>query len=78
MCTLDNLQDPEGNYDKACDDRDHWCDMHTIACRDRDAYRSALDTLYAIVGLTAFKYEEQRAVLQEAMDQASTVLHPKP
>ena len=36
--------------------------------------REALDTLVAIVGLTAFKYEEQRAVLQEAIDKANEVL----
>ena len=36
--------------------------------------REALETLVAIVGLTAFKYEEQRAVLQEAIDKANEVL----
>lgn len=34
----------------------------------------APDTLYAIVGLTAFKHEGQRAALQEAMDRASAVM----
>ena len=41
---------------------------------DRNALWDALDTLVYIVGLTAFKYEEQRAVLQEALDQANEVL----
>lgn len=34
----------------------------------------ALDTLVAIVGLAAFKYEYQRAVLQEAMNGAMSAL----
>lgn len=33
-----------------------------------------LDQLVAVVGLTAFKYEGQRAVLQEAVDEALSVL----
>ena len=40
----------------------------------RDDLREALDTLVAVVGLTAFKYEEQRAVLQDAVDKAREVL----
>lgn len=40
----------------------------------KDELREALATLVAIVGLTDFKYEEQRAVLQEAMDKANEVL----
>lgn len=35
---------------------------------------NALDSLVAIVGLTAFKYEGQRQVLQEAVDMALAVL----
>lgn len=58
---------------------DRWDMEHLENERDRlidqkDALREALDTLVAIVGLTAFKYEEQRAVLQEAMDKANEVL----
>lgn len=34
----------------------------------------ALDTLVAVVGLTAFKHESQRAVLQEAVDLAIAAL----
>lgn len=34
----------------------------------------ALETLVAIVGLTAFKNENQRAVLQEAVDMANAAL----
>ena len=34
----------------------------------------ALDTLVAIVGLTAFKHESQRAVLQEAVNVAMDAL----
>ena len=34
----------------------------------------ALESLYAVVGLTAFKHESQRAVLQEAMDIASMAI----
>jgi|SRR5699024_4431295 len=34
----------------------------------------ALDTLVSVVGLTAFKYAEQRAVLQEAADQSIAAL----
>ena len=56
-----------------------WDIEHLENERDRfldqkDELREALDTLVAIVGLTAFKYEEQRAVLQEAMDKANEVL----
>lgn len=36
--------------------------------------REALDTLVAVVGLTAFKHETQRAVLQEAVDGALKAL----
>ena len=58
---------------------DRWDIEHMENERDRlidqrDDLREALDTLVAIVGLTAFKYEEQRAVLQEAMDKADEVL----
>ena len=58
---------------------DRWDIEHMENERDRlidqrDDLREALDTLVAIVGLTAFKYEEQRAVLQEAMDKANEVL----
>lgn len=35
----------------------------------------ALDTLVAIVGLTAFKYENQRQVLQEAVDIAGAAIN---
>ena len=35
---------------------------------------AALDCLLAIVGLTAFKHESQRAVLQEAVDEAISAL----
>ena len=34
----------------------------------------ALDTLCAVVGLTAFKHAGQRAVLQEAVDNARAVI----
>lgn len=34
----------------------------------------SLETLVAIVGLTAFKYEAQREVLQEAVDIASATI----
>lgn len=58
---------------------DRWDMEHLENERDRlidqkDELREALDTLVAIVGLTAFKYEGQRAVLQEAMDKANEVL----
>lgn len=38
------------------------------------ALREALDTLVAVVGLTAFKYEGQRKPLQEAIDNARAAL----
>ena len=58
---------------------DRWDMEHLENERDRlidqkDELREALDTLVAIVGLTAIRYEEQRAVLQEAMDKACEVL----
>lgn len=34
----------------------------------------ALDTIICVVGLTAFKHEAQRAVLQEAVDSARAVI----
>ena len=45
---------------------------HLIAAAP-DLYE-ALDTLVAIVGLTAFKHESQRAVLQEAVNVAMDAL----
>lgn len=35
----------------------------------------ALDTLTTVVGLTAFKYEAQRAVLQEACDKGRAAIN---
>ena len=55
-------------------DIEHMENERDILIDQRDDLREALDTLVAIVGLTAFKYEEQRAVLQEAMDKANEVL----
>ena len=43
--------------------------VRAVNCHD-DLVK-ALETLVAIVGLTAFKYEEQRQVLQEAVDKAT-------
>ena len=40
----------------------------------KDELRGALDALVTVVGLTAFKYASQRAVLQEAVDKANDVL----
>ena len=34
----------------------------------------ALECVIAVIGLTAFKYESQRSVLQESIDMANTVL----
>ena len=45
---------------------------------EKVALREALDCLVAVVGLTAFKYEEQRSVLQEAIDKANEVLRRTP
>lgn len=64
MCQLcENLNYPEEAHERACD--------------DRDSYREALEALYTVVGLTAIKYESQKDVLQEAMDNAARVLYPK-
>lgn len=38
------------------------------------ALKEAIDTLVAVVGLTAFKYAAQRAILQEAVDGALKAL----
>ena len=45
---------------------------------EKVALREALDCLVAVVGLTAFEYEEQRSVLQEAIDKANEVLRRTP
>lgn len=37
--------------------------------------RDALDTLGLVVGLTAFKHESQRLVLQEALDASRQVIN---
>ena len=63
----DGLYEPDDERWDMEDERDRLIDQ-------KDDLRKALDTLVAIVGLTAFKYEEQRSVLQEAMDKASEVL----
>ena len=57
-----------------CEMEDMWASKYFAIKAERDALREALDTLYAVVGLTAFKHEAQRAVLQEAMDQACAAL----
>jgi hypothetical protein len=67
--------------EKPMDDRSEqvWQNLHNALERtasERDRYRATLETLYAVVGLTAFKHESQRAVLQEAMDQAASTLYP--
>lgn len=50
-------------------------DMNCTTCNNRsEALVKALDTLVIVVGLTAFKYEAQRAALQEAVDLAKAAL----
>jgi Ca2+/H+ antiporter len=44
------------------------------AAQENIRLRDALHTLICVVGLTAFKYEAQRAALQEAVDLANKVL----
>ena len=63
----DGLYEPDYERWEMENERDRLIDQ-------KDDLREALDTLVAIVGLTAFKYEEQRSVLQEAMDKAREVL----
>lgn len=63
----DSHGDPDYERWDMEDERDRLIDQ-------KDELREALDTLVAIVGLTAIKYEEQRSVLQEAMDKACEVL----
>ena len=63
----DGLYEPDYERWEMEDERDRLIDQ-------RDDLREALETLVAIVGLTAIKYEEQRSVLQEAMDKACAVL----
>ena len=63
----DGLYEPDYERWDMEDERDRLIDQ-------KDELREALDTLVAIVGLTAIRYEEQRAVLQEAMDKACEVL----
>lgn len=49
--------------------------MNCTTCNNRsEALVKALDTLVIVVGLTAFKYEAQRAALQEAVDLAKAAL----
>jgi hypothetical protein len=44
-------------------------------CNNRNAALvTTLDTLVIVVGITAFKYEAQRAALQEAVDLAKAAL----
>lgn len=57
--------------------RDEMLKLETdlAACQSaRKELRGALDTLVLVVGLTAFKYEGQRQVLQEAVDEARAAL----
>ena len=63
----DGLYEPDYERWDMEEERDRLIDQ-------RDDLREALATLVAIVGLTAFKYEGQRAVLQEAVDKAREVL----
>ena len=63
----DGLYEPDYERWDMEDERDRLIDK-------KDDLREALDTLVAIVGLTAIKYEGQRAVLEEAMDKAREVL----
>jgi len=44
-----------------------------IAC-ERDDLLEKLDQLTLVVGLTAFKHEDQRAVLQRALDEARAAI----
>lgn len=54
-------------------EKDHLASHALLQARCREL-ESALGTLVAIVGLTAFKYEAQREVLQEAVDLATKAL----
>ncbi len=44
----------------------------------KDELYEALDGLSLVVGLTAFKYESQRSVLQEAVDRARALVNKRP
>ena len=63
----DGLYEPDYERWDMEEERDRLIDQ-------KEDLREALDTLVAIVGLTAIKYEGQRAVLQEAVDKAREVL----
>ncbi len=45
---------------------------------ENEKVREGLDLLLAIVGLTAFKYEGQREVLQDACDRGNEALGREP
>ena len=64
---------PEDN--PADDDPHAQCaaEIHRLE-EERDALLDALRGLVAVVGLTAFKHEGQRAVLQEAVDNATAAI----
>jgi len=42
--------------------------------QDNASIREALECIISVVGLTAFKYEDQRAVLQESIDMGNSAL----
>jgi len=48
--------------------------LYAEAADEITQLRMALDALVHVVGLTAFKYESQREVLQEAVDIAISLL----
>ena len=86
MCQLDNLQDPEGAYEKACDDRDHWCDMHTVAMKRNaeleDALRDALGSFQCTQRILDYPrpHWSRRAcaLLGESTAQPGLISFPRP
>jgi hypothetical protein len=69
-CTLDRQCPYTGKY--VISRNEMLANAHLIAAAP--GTYDALDALVAVVGLTAFKHESQRAVLQEAIDSAVAVL----
>lgn len=65
-CLATLAEAPGGEWVLYCD-----VDARRILARDM---ANALDSLLAVIGLTAFKHEGQRQVLQQAFDLASATL----
>lgn len=76
----DFIRDASGNlvavidWDSTQQVREDRAALIVRAVNSHEAMKEALNALIAVVGLTAFKYEGQRAVLQEAVDQARAAL----